>query len=172
MATTAPQYDFFVTLEDLMFILDQVKIAEQTTNPDGTIDGEALRDAVNPLLPFGLRTVDGTWNNLLPGMERRVRPTTSCRGWYPGTLQVPQYDSTPFIPGTTRSTRIPQPRIISNLIVDQTASNPAAVIAAARPGRQVDLPRAGDGAGLRRTARCSSPTSRPTSACRRRSTAS
>jgi Ca2+-binding RTX toxin-like protein len=127
MATTAPQYDFFVSLEDLMFILNQIKIAEQTTNPDGTINGDALRDAVNPLAPFGLRTVDGTWNNLLPGQEQLGAADNIMPRLTTGTL-LPQY-TTPFIPGTTLY-QDPEPRIISNLIVDQTATNPAAVTAA------------------------------------------
>ena len=127
MATTAPQYDFFVSLEDLMFILNQIKIAEDTTNPDGTVNGDALRDLVNPLAPFGLRTVDGTWNNLLPGQQLTGSADSIMPRLTTGTL-LPQY-TTAFIPGTNLYMD-PEPRIISNLIVDQTATNPAAVIAA------------------------------------------
>lgn len=48
----ATQYDFTVTLHDLAFILQQIKISEAATNPDGTINGELLRDLVSsPLLP-------------------------------------------------------------------------------------------------------------------------
>lgn len=66
----ASQYDFTVTLHDLAFILKQIKISEAATNPDGSINGDALRESVSsPLLPYGLRTVDGSWNSLLPGQE-------------------------------------------------------------------------------------------------------
>ena len=66
----ASQYDFTVTLHDLAFILKQIKISEAATNPDGSVNAEMLRELVSsPLLPYGLRTVDGSWNNLLPGQE-------------------------------------------------------------------------------------------------------
>ncbi len=125
MATTAPQYDFFVSLEDLMFILDQIKIAENTTNPDGTINGDALRDAVNPLAPFGLRTVDGTYNSLLPGQQLYGAADQTMPRLTTGTM-LPVYAAP--LPGNV--VMDPQPRIISNLIVDQTDTNPAAIQAA------------------------------------------
>ena len=49
---------------DLEFILAQIKIAERHAA------GENLADLIpNPLLPWGLRTVDGTYNNIIPGRE-------------------------------------------------------------------------------------------------------
>ena len=60
-----PQYDFKVNLDDLAFILAQIKIAENTTNPTtGAVEGTALRDAVGsplrlsascntPMMPVG-----------------------------------------------------------------------------------------------------------------------
>ena len=125
MATTAPQYDFFVSIEDLMFMLDQIKIAERTTNPDGTIDGDALRATVNPLAPFGLRTVDGTYNNLLPGQQLYGAADQTMPRLTTGTM-LPVYAAP--LPGNV--VMDPQPRIISNLIVDQTETNPAAIQAA------------------------------------------
>ena len=66
----ASQYDFTVTLHDLAFILQQIKISEAATNSDGSVNGDVLRELVtSPLLPYGIRTVDGSWNNLLPGQE-------------------------------------------------------------------------------------------------------
>ncbi len=45
---------------DLQFILDQIKIAEQHAA------GEDILDLIaNSRLPFGLRTVDGSFNNLV-----------------------------------------------------------------------------------------------------------
>ncbi len=46
----ATQYDFTVTLHDLAFILQQIKISEAATNPDGSINGELLRDLVRTLV--------------------------------------------------------------------------------------------------------------------------
>ena len=70
MATT-PQYNFNVNRQDLDFILKQIKMAEVSTLPDGSIDRARLLAEVGgpgaqvssaALLPYGLRTVDGTWN--------------------------------------------------------------------------------------------------------------
>ncbi|MBA2961432.1 MULTISPECIES: peroxidase family protein [Ramlibacter] len=132
MATT-PQYNFTVTLDDLSFILKQIKIAEATTLPNGQIDGAALAAAVgSPLLPNGLRTVDGTWNNLLPGMERLGAADNVMPRLVPVNLQGPYATPTTTASGFLPANSVidPQPRIISNLIVDQTASNFAAIIAA------------------------------------------
>src|SRR5262245_51874990 len=47
---------------DLLFILDQIQIAEANTA------GASMTDLLaNVTLPFGLRTVDGSLNNLVPG---------------------------------------------------------------------------------------------------------
>ncbi|WP_085706162.1 peroxidase family protein [Pseudomonas sp. B8(2017)] len=99
---------------DLEFILQQIFIAEAHA------DGASLTDLLpNSQVPFGLRTVDGSYNNLVTGQSefgaadnsflRLLSPSFS--GDYAGT-------------GTVTDS---QPRTISNLIVDQTANNPAAV---------------------------------------------
>ena len=140
MAT--PQYNFTVNRLDLEFILKQIKIAEASTTPDG---GIANLPALvgSPLLPYGLRTVDGTWNNLLPGQERfgaadNIMPRLVAAhlqgaeampldffgpgsGGGPGTPATSYTQTSGFVFDS-------QPRIISNLVVDQTASNPAAVL--------------------------------------------
>src|SRR3954464_7945134 len=57
---------FVVNLADLMKILEQIKIAERNAA------GESLVDIIGQdaaLLPMGLRTVDGSFNHLLPGQE-------------------------------------------------------------------------------------------------------
>jgi hypothetical protein len=49
---------------DLEFILKQIKIAE------AHVAGTPLTQLIDqPHLPYGLRTVDGTYNNLIPGRE-------------------------------------------------------------------------------------------------------
>jgi hypothetical protein len=94
----------------------------------------------NTFVPFGLRTVDGSLNNLLPGQTefgaadnqfpRLVDPvfrddldgdTFDANGPAPGG----EVTNTNY--GTPGNVADADPRIISNLIVDQTISNPAAV---------------------------------------------
>ena len=62
---------FNVNLADLTKILEQIKIAERHAA------GERLVDIIGPdaaILPAGLRTVDGSYNHLLPGQELVVQP--------------------------------------------------------------------------------------------------
>ncbi|MFJ4453020.1 peroxidase family protein [Pseudomonas sp. NPDC089392] len=99
---------------DLEFILKQIFIAEAHSA------GTSLIDLLpNGQVPFGLRTVDGSFNNLVAGQSEFGAADNaflrlldaSYRANYVGTGMVT--DS--------------QPRTISNLIVDQTQNNPAAV---------------------------------------------
>src|SRR3954447_23945982 len=67
---------FTITPPDLRFILDQIKIAEAhvvntttATGPCGALLGTGANQIPSPLLPFGLRTVDGSCNNLIAGQE-------------------------------------------------------------------------------------------------------
>src|SRR6478609_12118143 len=67
---------FTVTPSDLAFILKQIKIAEahvanttSATGPCGALVGTGPDQLASPLLAFGLRTVDGSCNNLVPGQE-------------------------------------------------------------------------------------------------------
>lgn len=140
MAT--PQYNFTVTQLDLDFILKQIKIAEASTNPlTGAVENLAALVG-SPLLPYGLRTVDGTWNNLLPGQERLGAADNIMPRLVAANLQsadvIPAGFFGPGSPGgaptsytqTSGAVFDSQPRVASNLIVDQTANNPAAVAAA------------------------------------------
>src|SRR5680860_105325 len=97
----------------------------------------------NPLLNYGLRTVDGTDNNLIPGqsefgaadnlfpraLDRTLQPaepvTIDLDG--PGPLQVGDPTSYTQNRGFVFDS---DPRTVSNLIADQTATNPAAIAAA------------------------------------------
>src|SRR4051812_1380800 len=66
---------FTVTPGDLKFILKQIKIAERhartltPANPCGTLVGPGPDQIPDRLTPYGLRTVDGSCNNLFPGRE-------------------------------------------------------------------------------------------------------
>ncbi|MDJ0377454.1 peroxidase family protein [Cryobacterium sp. PH31-L1] len=141
---------FTVTTSDLAYILKQIKIAEAhaatatPANPCGTLVGSGPNQIPDRLSSYGLRTVDGSCNNLLPGREtygaadelfpRLTTPvfndadpiTSSFPVGAPGPTSYKQ---------KTGSVVDAQPREVSNLIVDQTATNPAAVAAAGFPVR-------------------------------------
>jgi Ca2+-binding RTX toxin-like protein len=109
-------------LSDLEFILQQIIIAERQAA------GEDLRDILpNVQVPWGLRTIDGSFNNLVLdqsefGAADNLFPSLADPVFRDGDI-FGSYDSS----GTVIDS---QPRTISNLIVDQTAGNPAAVAAA------------------------------------------
>lgn len=135
---------------DLEFVLKQIKIAEAHTA------GTPLTDMITqPHLPYGLRTVDGSYNNVLPGRELwGAADQTMPRMFEPNWRDENDGDEMPFGPpggpavtnndygvigepqspmvngGHSGNVADADPRIISNLIVDQTPANPAAIIAA------------------------------------------
>ena len=67
---------FTVTPSDLAFILKQIKIAERhaatlsPAHPCDTLVGPGPNQIPDALTPYGLRTVDGSCNNLVPGREK------------------------------------------------------------------------------------------------------
>ena len=104
-------------------------------------------------MPFGLRTVDGSYNNLVfnanAGIDqhlfgaadtvfpRMLTPIFRTAEGAPANFFGPGSPATPPTSYAQMSGTVfdSQPRIISNLIVDQTDSNPAAVAAVtATPG--------------------------------------
>jgi hypothetical protein len=96
------------------------------------------------LTSYGLRTVNGTCNNLIPGRETFAAadvpfPRLTTPNFRDAEPITPSFPVGP--PGPTSykqkkgSVVDSQPRVISNLIVDQTSTNPAAVAAAAFPVR-------------------------------------
>ncbi len=139
---------FTVTPSDLAYILKQIKIAEAhvanttpATGPCGALLGTGPNQIPNPLLSYGLRTVDGSCNNLQPnrahfGASGQVFPRHATESFRPAEDGAPagQAGQTSY---ATKNTNVvdSQPRLISNLIVDQTAANPAAVAAATAPIR-------------------------------------
>lgn len=132
----AAQYDFTVTLHDLAFILKQIKLSESANNADGSIDGDKLTALVgDPLLPYGIRTVDGSWNNLLPGQELFGSADQTMPRLVPLDLEAIRNDPTLaqylLASGPNAVVNDADPRMISNIISDQSTNNPAAVEAAA-----------------------------------------
>lgn len=150
---------------DLEFILRQIEIAEAHSAAVEDIAGgnavsqigDELRNLVDsPLLPAGLRTVDGSYNNIVPGREKwgasgEPFVRLSQPHWVtgdddsivfgagtPGAVtftdgNYAEHGAPTDSRGLTGGTLVDaDPRIISNLIVDQTLANPAAIAAALR----------------------------------------
>ena len=127
-----------LTLSDLAFIHQQILIAEAHAA------GTPLTDLVsNPFLSLGLRTVDGSYNNLVAGQSGFGAADNNFVFLLGQVWRVannrPLVDGSPVFTGaatsytqSTGSVYDAAPRIISNLIVDQTANNPAAVAQHAR----------------------------------------
>ena len=126
---------------DLDFILQQILISEAHAQ------GADLRDLLpNSFVPFGLRTVDGTFNNLFPGQSAFGAADTifprMTDPFFRDAENGTSYSQTAVDP-TANPGVDPvgagivfdsQPRTISNLIVDQTSRNPAAVAVAGNAG--------------------------------------
>jgi Ca2+-binding RTX toxin-like protein len=139
---------FTVTPADLSFILKQIKIAEahvanttSETGPCGALVGTGPNQLASPLLSHGLRTVDGSCNNLQPGQETygaadQVFPRLGSKSFT--AAESGSFGGPPAATGYTQksgSVFDSRPRTISNLIADQTSTNPAAVAAAGFPAR-------------------------------------
>ncbi|GAB3266187.1 hypothetical protein GCM10027425_32350 [Alteromonas gracilis] len=142
---------FNLNRSDLRFILRQIDIAERhaaTRSPEdpcGTLlgpDPAQIPDGnqQGATLPWGLRTVDGSCNNLQPEQERWGAADEVFPRLVPARFRDAEIGDPdgPFGPATARQTSYAQkrgtvidstPRMISNLISDQTSANPAAVAA-------------------------------------------
>jgi Ca2+-binding RTX toxin-like protein len=142
--------NFTINQSDLEFILKQIKIGEDTsiaytptTAPvsiqQAIMNAYGLSAADAALAPFGLRTVDGTFNNLLPGQNNfGAADTLFPRLTNPVFLNDADGDQMTFGPGAPvitntnygaigQSVADADPRIISNLISDLSVNNPAAI---------------------------------------------
>src|SRR5438105_2908286 len=147
-AQTAPIGNGFVLdAEDLRFIFKQIQVAQNHATPPSAacptcgsllgpganqVNGQAAPNG-NPQLPMGLRTVDGKYNNLVPIPDQHL---------FGASDQLFTRLTTPVFRAAEAGTSYTQtfgnvidsqPRIITNLIVDQSANNPAAVAAATNP---------------------------------------
>jgi hypothetical protein len=128
---------------DLEFILKQIKVGEENSVAHSGADAKPLTDLVSHhLLPYGLRTVDGSYNNLIPGQEwngsadqimpRLLNPKYVPADHRPAGAQGPGSPASaePTHYGNKGDVWDADPRIISNLIGDQSLDNPAAISAA------------------------------------------
>lgn len=129
---------FPIDAGDLRFILHQIEVG-QFHAAGGALLGPGpnqvnMSGVPDPQLPVGLRTVDGTFNNLVPIPDQHL--FGAADRLFP-RLATPRFR--PAESGTSYATKTDtlvidsRPRVISNLIVDQSATNPAAVAAAANP---------------------------------------
>ena len=117
---------------DLEFILEQIRIAEAHAA------GTPLQQLIaNPTLSLGLRTVDGSDNNLVAGQsDFGSADTLFPRMTTPDFREAEAGTSYEQTSGLVIDS---QPRTISNLIVDQTDANPAAVAADDADGTSDDV---------------------------------
>ena len=127
---------------DLDFILQQILIAEQNAA------GMSMLDLLpNVQVPFGLRTVTGVNNNLVLnqdqfGAANNTFPRLLTPVFQTAEAAPAEFGGGPVTSYTQTSGLVfdSEPRTISNLIVDQTANNPAAVAAAAAtPGSTIAM---------------------------------
>src|SRR5262245_59698392 len=116
---------------DLEFILQQIFIAEADAA------GADLRSLLpNDEVPYGLRTVDGTLNNLVPGQGEFGAADNVFPELVDPTFRLAD-DGTSYAQ-TSGFVFDSEPRVISNLIVDPTPNNPAAVTTFQRvPGSEL-----------------------------------
>ena len=144
---------FTVNKADLEFILKQIKISEASSigyTPavapvsiqQAIMDAYGLSAADAAIAPFGLRTVDGSFNSLVAGQDKfGAADTLFPRLTRPVYRNDTDGDSIDF-DGSGGMSPVVQgnygnpgnvvdadPRIISNLIVDMSVNNPAAIAA-------------------------------------------
>jgi Ca2+-binding RTX toxin-like protein len=133
---------FNVNKADLQFILKQIGIAESTSlgytsTPlsikQAIMDTYGLSASNAAIAPYGLRTVDGTYNNILIEANKTLGAADTLFPRLTTPIYLNELDETPFFGVTntdyaaTGSVVDSDPRIISNLIVDMSIDNPAAI---------------------------------------------
>ena len=132
---------FVLDAGDLRFIFGQIVISQNHSAAATPANQCAtLLDQIGEFrLPFGLRTVDGSCNHLEPGSnEFGASDNIFPRMSGPRPVFAPVPGDPQGYAKTSGTVVDPRPRIISNLIVDQTTNNPAAVAAAGEPPEIVD----------------------------------
>ena len=121
---------FRLNLQDLIHIARMIRIAENHARTGQLLDQQG--NPIGNLVPWGLRTVSGQFNNLnnpTAGSADQVMPrllttTLSSADNNPRTGQPTSYEQ------TAGSVYDAQPRVISNLLSDQAPTNPVVLIVA------------------------------------------
>jgi hypothetical protein len=127
--------EFRLNKADLDFILRQIQISESHAAGNPLLcespSDTSWTCVPDPKLAYGLRTVDGSYNNLMPNQS-----TYGAAGEKFPRLAPPLFrEADPVAPGAPNTSYDDinnlvvdaEPRMISNLIVDQTVENPAAM---------------------------------------------
>ncbi len=128
---TAGGEGIHLAVSDLNFILDQIRVAE--AHAAGT---DLLSLVPNVRAAVGLRTVDGSFNNLVDFGGINQTEFGAADNVFP-RLTDPVFNSAESGTSYQQTSGFvfdSQPRTISNLVVDQTANNPAAYATAYDPG--------------------------------------
>jgi len=149
---------FKLNIADLVFVLKQIKIAEAHSSgtPLTQIYVDALGNVVSSttpgatlaipssIAPFGLRTVDGSFNNIIPGRELWGAADQAMPRLLPSYYRNEGDDPSFFgvsnnnyavnrdpVDGIPSGSVVDaDPRLISNLVSDMSFNNPAAIVAA------------------------------------------
>ncbi len=148
-----------ITTGDLRYILKQIKISEEhaatlsAAHPCDTLvntPGDGIPDALqvpDRLTSYGLRTVDGSCNDLFPNREKFGSADQPFPRLTPSRFRDAENVPPGFGPPGPTSYKQKkglvfdsEPRTVSNLIVDQTSTNPAAIAAAGFPVRTQQNP--------------------------------
>ena len=135
VAVTDENPEFRLNKADLDFILRQIQISESHAAGNPLLcespSDTSWTCVPDPKLAYGLRTVDGSYNNLMPNQS-----TYGAAGEKFPRLAPPLFrEADPVAPGAPNTSYDDinnlvvdaEPRMISNLIVDQTVENPAAM---------------------------------------------
>src|SRR5207249_9710797 len=112
-AQTAPTGSgFTINAEDLRFIYDQILVAQDHA-AGGTLLGPGPNQVHDPQLPRGLRTVDGSFNNLVPIPDQHLFGTADLL--FPRVTQALFRDAEQGTSYTQKTGTVfdSQPRIIS-----------------------------------------------------------
>ena len=112
---------FHVNLDDLHRMLGHIRIAERHVQSGYGVLTDELGNPLHNLMPYGLRTVSGQYNNLVHidyGASDGLMPR----------LLTPEFR--PAYQQTSGSVYDSAPRTISNLVSDQSVDNPAVFVAA------------------------------------------
>ena len=125
---------FKLIKNDLVFILDQIKVAERHVQSNYTAYVDGQGNAIGNLTPYGLRTVSGVYNNLVHTdsgaadevMPRLLTPTLRAAG---DNIFIPGVQMTSYAQ-PTGTVFDAAPRTISNLVSDQSVTSLAALTAA------------------------------------------
>src|SRR3954466_9815758 len=118
--------------EDGRFIYSQILVAQDHA-AGGKLFGPGPNQVNDPQLPRGLRTVDGSFNNVVPGQEDFGKADLNFPRLLTPVFRDAEQNTSYKQTALGNNVFDSQPRVISNLVVDQSAANPAAAAAAANP---------------------------------------